>query len=181
MPLPTSGTISISNVNVELGLASTNQNSLGNTAVRGLFTVPSGQISLSNGRGKSRAFVANLVISSNTSDYNLRTAVVNSGWDQITPVDVVCTINSGVTVFASSTSVYAFNTGSVYPALSALTIVNNGTILGRGGNGGNALTSTTSGSGTSGGPALFVGAPCSIINNGRISGGGGGGGAGGGG
>lgn len=180
MPLPTSGSISISNVNTELGLQFNAENSLGNPRVRTLFTVPSGQISLSNGRGKSRAFIANLVISSDTTDFNLRTSLVNVGWDQVSPVEVVCTINSGVTVYASSTAVYAFNTGSVYPPLSVLTIVNNGTILGRGGNGGNGVQRAAGGPGTSGGPALFAGASCRITNNGRISGGGGGGGAGGG-
>lgn len=53
MALQTSGAISLSNVNVELGRSSTAQISLGETAVRNLAGVASGAISLSNLYGKS--------------------------------------------------------------------------------------------------------------------------------
>lgn len=53
MTLQSSGPISLSQVNVELGLASTATVSLGSTSVRGLAGVASGAISLSNLYGKS--------------------------------------------------------------------------------------------------------------------------------
>ena len=57
MTLQSSGAISLSNVNVELGRSSTAQISLGETAVRNLAGVASGAISLSNLYGKSSVTV----------------------------------------------------------------------------------------------------------------------------
>lgn len=52
MTTPT-GTITLSNVNTELGLSSSAQISMSLSSVRGLAGVPSGAISMSNLRGKS--------------------------------------------------------------------------------------------------------------------------------
>lgn len=65
MTLPT-GTISMSQVNTELGRSSTAQISLGETAVRNLAGVASGAISMDNLRGKS----AMSVTASNVSGYD---------------------------------------------------------------------------------------------------------------
>ena len=53
MTLPASGTITMNQVNVELDLSGTAQIGLNDAAVRTLFEVPSGAISLSDGYGKS--------------------------------------------------------------------------------------------------------------------------------
>ena len=55
MTLPSTGPISLANVNVELGLSSTTNISLNQTNVRTLAGVPSGTISLSNLYGKTFA------------------------------------------------------------------------------------------------------------------------------
>ena len=53
MALPTSGPLSINNINVELGKAGTTQSSLGQTDFRTLAGVASGTISMSNFYGKA--------------------------------------------------------------------------------------------------------------------------------
>ena len=55
MALPASGPISINQVNIELGVAGNTQRSFNDAALRTLFAVPSGQISMSNVFGKSNA------------------------------------------------------------------------------------------------------------------------------
>jgi len=53
MTLPASGAISLNDVNVELDLSATAQIGMNDSAVRDLFDVPSGAISMSDGYGKS--------------------------------------------------------------------------------------------------------------------------------
>lgn len=53
MALPGSGAISLNNVNAELGLSGTATISLNDAAVRTLFAINSGAISMSDGHGKS--------------------------------------------------------------------------------------------------------------------------------
>jgi hypothetical protein len=95
--------------------------------------------------------------------------------------NVKVVIPSDAVLVASTTSTYALKTGTTY---TKLTIENNGKILGRGGNGGNAgfgysyneIAQPTAA--TNGGIAIHVEAPITIDNNGTINGGGGGGGGG---
>jgi hypothetical protein len=130
---------------------------------------------------QNRRVTINITIPSSTTNFNLKTALISAGWDGITPVECTCTINSGVTVYSTSTGSYAWQTGTGYPADSLLSLVNNGTILGCGGNAGAGGDVTQSGNaGSAGGPALLASVEISITNNGRIAGGGGGGGGGGG-
>lgn len=179
MTLPSSGAISLSQVNTELGFGSTTQISLNDTSVRNLFGVGSGQISMSDGYGKQ--FVFTFSISSNQTDANLRTLAVNAGWNQTSPVQA--TINSGVVISGGSL---------IYPAAlvvdgswpNGVELVNNGTIMGIGGNGGNGgnggFSGATNGSaGATGGRGLLVSSALTLNNIGTISGGGGGGGGGG--
>ena len=58
MPLPSSGAISLSQVNTELGIATTTAISLNQTNVRSLFGKASGIIAMSDGWGKSNALYA---------------------------------------------------------------------------------------------------------------------------
>lgn len=173
MPTP-SGTISLNDVNVELGFAGTTLISMNQSDVRTLAGVGgSGTIiTMQNLQGKSNRVTANLTISSDTANYTLNTAKV-TGYSA-GKTDVTLTINSGIFVYSASTGSYAFTVDNSWTTGDTITIVNNGVIQGRGGNGGNA----SSGAGNSGGPALNVQRATSINNGNRIAGGGGGGGAG---
>jgi hypothetical protein len=69
MALPSSGAISLSQVSVELSRAANAQTSLGESAVRGLAGVATGQISLSNLWGKSSVeYKTYIFISSDTAN-----------------------------------------------------------------------------------------------------------------
>lgn len=131
----------------------------------------------------SAEFVFNATISSNTANYNLKSAAISAGWDQVQKLNASITINAGVTVYSTSTAIAAFETGMTFPAGSSLTLVNNGSIVGMGGAGG-AGAVVTSGCGNAvagapGGPALKADLSATVSNNGAINGGGGGGGGGG--
>ena len=184
MALPSSGAISLSQVNVELGNAPTVSIDMNSAAVRGLFGVASGAISMSDGYGKSSQFAFS--ITSTQTNANLRTLAVNAGWDQSTAV--VATIDSGVRMTSSSVGTPGLTINGAWPG--GIELVNNGTIVGRGGNGGAGGSGGTANQGTydpkngspgsAGGLALTISVPVSIRNNGTIAGGGGGGGGGGG-
>lgn len=116
-------------------------------------------------------------IASDTTNYNVRAALATAGWNGSGAVKATIIVNSGVTVYSSSTGTYAFLTGTSYPSGSSLQIINKGTIVGRGGAGASGTTST-GGSGSAGGPAIYLQVATTIYNQGTIAGGGGGGGAG---
>jgi len=181
MTLPVSGPISLNNVNVELGLSGTTSINMNQASVRTLFAVPSGAISMSNGYGKSNRVAATATISTDTSNYTVNTAKA-PGYAAGT-TDFTLTINNGVFVSSSSTGSYAMTVDTSWAPGDTVSIVNNGTIVGRGGNGGAGGTDTSppiSGNpGSSAGPALLVQRAINLTNgSGRIAGGGGGGGGG---
>lgn len=117
---------------------------------------------------------------SNVQEYNLRNDLLANGWDGVTPVDAQITVNSGVYVWSDNISTAAFTTGSLV-ADSVISIINNGYIMGKGGNAswvrdpmlydGNFLFTPVQ----NGGPAIDLNYPVSITNNSYIAGGGGGG------
>ncbi|MFT3848677.1 MAG: IPT/TIG domain-containing protein [Propionivibrio sp.] len=117
-------------------------------------------------------------IASNTQNYDVNAAAIAAGWDQTMPLKATITINAGVLVSSSSTAAYAFTVGATPPG-STVRVINNGTIVGAGGNGAvtKNLTSTAAGAG---GGGLLVKGPVIMTNSGTIAGGGGGGGGGGG-
>jgi hypothetical protein len=120
---------------------------------------------------------------SNTSNRNINADAVAAGWNGADPLKV--TINSGIVISSSSTAVPALDTGSIGSSIP-LSIVNLGTIVGRGGNGGvggNVSPPADGSPGGAGGPALAISTACpiTITNGSGLIYGGGGGGAGGGG
>jgi hypothetical protein len=131
-------------------------------------------------------------ISADTTNYNLRAAMVAAGWNQTSPLNIALTINSGIVVSSNATGTSGFVIDGAYPTGSIIRIINNGYIVGMGGAGGNGAISSMVGksvtlisaatSGLAGGTALTVApsvpANVSVLvtNNGIIGGGGGGGG-----
>jgi len=84
MALPTSGVLSMSQVNTELGKAADAVISLNDTAVRTLAGVPSGAIAISNLYGKSSIPVPTISKKSQTGYYDYYRVVVN-----VSPADAV--------------------------------------------------------------------------------------------
>jgi hypothetical protein len=137
-------------------------------------------------RGTSKTFTFTATISSNTANYNLRTAAIAAGWNGTSALNATVTVNSGIYLYGTTTAGYGFDTGSI-PTGSTLTLVNNGLIVGAGGAGGagaqvpnivaNSFVAAVAGS--AGGAGLRAQFAISITNNGTVAGGGGGGGGGG--
>lgn len=92
------------------------------------------------------------------------------------PVCVVATVYPGVDISSATAAQPAFTTGTL-PAGSIFALVNNGNILGRGGNGGTATdpASGATGEGFDGGHAVNLTVDAVVQNNFNIYGGGGGG------
>lgn len=118
--------------------------------------------------------------SSSTSGHEIESYAKTTGdgtqvWDGIAPIDVTVTVNPGVNLGHTSPSGYAIDTGNgPWPGGSEITIINNGHIVGKGGDGG----TSPNGAGQAGGSAINIQYPVTIQNNGTVSGGGGGGGGG---
>lgn len=201
MALQSSGPISLLNIQTEFGGTSPISVSeyyrggglVPNGAPQNANIATSGAISIGSFYGSVKGFVFNQVISSNYTNYNLRTAAIAAGWDQVLPLIATITVNSNIYVSSNSTGVYAFDTGSSFPTGSALYLINNGFILGMGGAGGKgggvvrtydnktgqvAETIYPGSEGLAGGAALIARYPISVDNLGTIGGGGGGGGGG---
>lgn len=88
-----------------------------------------GAIRLGMFRGVSAVTNINLTISANTANYNLRVAAGSPGG----PANVTLTIDSNVVVYSNSASTPALDTGTGWAVGSTLTIINNGYIIGGGG------------------------------------------------
>jgi hypothetical protein len=138
---------------------------MGRTESRNLAGIPSGRLCLSN------FLVSPLTITTNQKELNLRTWALANGWNGTSAATI--TVASGVYIWSDNTAVAGLTTGAPWP--SGVTLVNNGFIIGKGGNGGNF----GSGLGAPGGPAISLGVNCTITNNSGafIAGGGGGGGS----
>lgn len=171
MALPSSGTITLAQIQTEFG--GSNPVGLSEYYRGGLYVtanntnVPtSGAISLSNFYGAVKQF--SFTISSNKTNASLRTLAIDAGWNQADRL--VATIAANVVLSANSTAASALTVSGSYP--SGVELVNNGYIIGMGGAGGNYGAA-----GNAGGTALSVASSITITNNWVIGGGGGGGGS----
>ena len=173
MPLPLTGPLSLSQVNLELGRAASTTISLGSAAVRGLAGIASGPIGKSSLRGKAAQF--SHTITANQLHLNLRSYLLGVGWDGSSRVEV--TVASGIYIWSDNTAISALDMGGAFPG--GITLVNRGFIMGKGGDGGYMQADRTTYVGpTAGGPAIALRGPMSIDNSSGYIGGGGGGGAG---
>lgn len=181
MALPTSGPLSLSQIQTEFGGA--NPISMSEYYRGGPFVttnntnVPtSGTIAISNFYNAVKQFA--FTISSNyTTPQNLRTLALAAGWNGDDPV--LATNNAIIS--SNTTGTAALTISGSFPR--GVILVNNGTIVGMGGAGGNGGGDlgywTGPQPGLSGGTALSVSVAASINNaSGTIAGGGGGGGGG---
>lgn len=188
MAIPSSGEIKISEIATEFGDTAPNQMS---EYYRGGGLVPdvpgnaavptSGQISVANFYGAQNRVAVPLTISANTQNYNVYTQATASPSYTAGIADVTLTIQPGVLVGSSSTGTYALNIPSAFDSGDTVTVVNNGTVIGRGGNGGGGgpgVAPGAAGGGGNAGSAVYVQFPTVFTNNGTIAGGGGGGGGG---
>jgi hypothetical protein len=174
MALAASGTISFSDLRDEFSPGSNTSISFSDYYLNGSKVKPkagdnnathlgagiptSGALDLSDFYSKAIGY--KFTISSDTTDQNASTIF---GDDYDVDYPKIITVNSGVTVGATSTSAYAINVPS--GASGSVTIENAGNVYGFGGSAGNA-----------GGDAIFAGSECTITNTGNIKSGGGGGG-----
>ncbi len=119
-----------------------------------------------------------VVLNNSTLKYDLSTDFYNTYPSVPTsqPVCVISTVDPGVTVISDTTITPAYTTGT-FPNGSKVAIVNNGNIIGRGGNGGVAFDPANglTGEGFDGGTAIDLTLDTDIFNNFNIYGGGGGG------
>jgi hypothetical protein len=172
MALPSTGPISLSQVNTELGRAAGTTISLGDAEVRGLAGVANGAIGLGTLRGKSAQFTH--TISSHQQELDLHIYLQAQGWDGASKVEV--TVGPGIYIWSDTTTIPALDMGGAFPG--GLTLINRGFIMGKGGDGGYQLADRTSYvAPTSGGPAIILTGPITIDNSTGYIGGGGGGGA----
>ena len=174
-PISLAGTTAGVSIEKENGGNGTTQISLNDSAVRTLAGVPSGAITMpTNFYGKANQF--NYTISSNQTNFCMRAGAVSAGWNQSSKLAV--TINSGVVLSANSTGAFGMYIQGSFPG--GVSLKNNGTIVGVGGNGGAGCSlSGGGGGGAQAGPGLYIRSGITICNaSGIIAGGGGGGGGG---
>lgn len=188
MALQGSGAISLDDMHVEAGGTTGTQCSLNDSDIRAMISKADGaQASFSEYYNAASEVDIAITLSSNTNNYNIysnRGASYSAGKSNIT-----LTINSGVTVGSTSTGTPALDTGTGWSSGDTITIVNNGAVRGRGGNGGigascgvnssgSYVSSSSATAGGTGGTAFKAQFATTITNNGTFAGGGGGGGGG---
>jgi len=185
MTLPISGAIQFSDINTELGRNATAQLGIDDSAVRTLFGIATGAIDINTGHGKSNRVVSYFVFSSNsfnaTADLIAGTPGYIAG-----KTDFVITVNPGVYLYApDDTGAGLLINGLGLAAGDTVRLINQGYIMGLGGDGGGGGAYSLQRPGFWGGDGTHaIDLYCNItIDNtyaGAYIGGGGGGGGGGG-
>lgn len=138
----------------------------------------SGELAFSDFYGTTKTFNFTDTIAATTTYYNVSDKAAAAGWNVTDRLRATITVNSGVVVGSTSSPGNAFEV-EFLPVGSTVYLINNGTIIGKGGAGGNGATSTVSPTvGGNGGTAIYTKHAMSITNNGIIAAGGGGGGGG---
>lgn len=175
MALQTSGRISLADAKAELAMLPNARLSLNDIRYRTLVGKLTGRVSLRDAYGKADKITKNIAVS-NTYDYVANTAKVPG---YIAGKTIAIFTITGV-IGSSSTSSHALDVDASWAAGDEVFIINNGYIVGRGGNGGfgGGDQGWMFQPGAAGGPALRAQRLTSITNNGTIGGGGGGGGGG---
>jgi len=187
--LPSSGAISLGDVQTEFGGSNpvsmneyyrdasyTNHDGVGVSVLNS--SVPtSGTIDMADFRGGIGSYI--VTISSSTTNFNLRNYLVNTlGWNESAAVAIHLVINSGVVVSSTVYTTPAITCNLTSGSL--LSILNNGSIIGKGGVGGTGGSpGGNGGGGSAGGHAISlqnIGQGVLITNNNVLVGGGGGGG-----
>lgn len=170
-PISLGGTTTGQSIAKEVGGSGTSQIALNDSNVRSLAGVSSGQIVMpTNFWGKSTSFTFNKTISTNTLYYNLLSDMLANGYTNGSAYTVNITIASGVYVWSDS-STPAFDTGAI-TGTGTINLINNGYIMGRGGNAGDNYLNQA---GQPGNTAMNIQKSINITNNSYIGGGGGGG------
>jgi hypothetical protein len=130
----------------------------------------SGAIKLGNFYGAVRRVTATQTFATNTTQTTLNVSALSGYVAGIT--DITITVNNGVYVYSTDTATSALTiTGAA--AGDTVTLVNNGFIIGKGGNGVASGISNPPINGLPGGPAMSLGFNINITNNSYIAGGGG--------
>jgi len=184
MALPPSGRLAFTDIQTEFGGTEPiglNEYYRGGPFVpvsSGTVNIPSsGTIAVSNFYGSTDRIAIPLSIATPTYNYNVYTQAIANPNYVAGISDTTVTVAPGVQVGSTSTATYAMQVPNTFNPNDTVTIVNNGVIQGRGGNGGaGRVGSATGGAGLAGGNALYVNRPTTIQNNSVIAGGGGGGG-----
>lgn len=173
MPLPTTGPLSLSDIAAEFGGTPPHSISEYFGAASG---VPGQGLAIGVGHFRGKSGMWQHTITANQQELNLRTYALANGWDGASAAEI--TVASGIYIWSDNTAVAGLDTGGAWPG--GLTIINNGFIMGKGGDGGgqwlDASSNITLRAPTSGGPAINLTTNAQIDNtNGYIGGGGGGG------
>lgn len=175
MTIPSTQSIRLSDISVELGLPRTTKMALGHPDVRTFLGIPSGQIRLGQVRGATfgRAVVSQVVSAhSQNLTINLNTL---PGY-QAGKSDITVTVNPGIYVWSDNGNPALTIAGGTTG--DTLRLVNNGFIMGRGGNGQAYNADAGDRAATPGNPAMSIDMNITIDTQAGYIGGGGGGGGG---